>query len=170
MEVRPDSYSLVDDALRASRSAGASHRLVVVALVDLWAPPALALARALEALRAGGDVTYAQILIVDAGADKAAAWELGVVATPALFFYFDGERLRVRRPDREDDDKFVGAATQEQLLEVIRHARATCARRARWARRRCSRWTCRVRRRRRGGSLGGGLGAAAYDARRASLR
>ena len=67
----------------------------------------------------GGDVTYAQILIVDAGADKAAAWELGVVATPALFFYFDGERLRVRRPEREDDDKFVGAATQEQLLEVI---------------------------------------------------
>ena len=127
MEVRPDSYSLVDDALRASRSAGASHRLVVVALVDLWAPPALALARALEALRAGGDVTYAQILIVDAGADKAAAWELGVVATPALFFYFDGERLRVRRPEREDDDKFVGAATQEQLLEVIRHTRHVCA-------------------------------------------
>ena len=59
--------------------------------------------------------------------DKAAAWELGVVATPALFFYFDGERLRVRRPEREDDDKFVGAATQEQLLEVIRHARHVCA-------------------------------------------
>ena len=52
---------------------------------------------------------------------------LGVVATPALFFYFDGERLRVRRPEREDDDKFVGAATQEQLLEVIRHARHVCA-------------------------------------------
>ena len=135
---RFDSYALVADALRtglgraAAAAAGSidaqrAPRLVVVAFVETWAPPSLTTAVALEAVRMAGDVqAFSQIFIVDASTERDAAWEAGVVSTPALLFYWDGEPVLVRRPAWEDDNKFAGAASVERLVEIIRHARDCC--------------------------------------------
>ena len=103
-------------------------RLVVVAFLDRWSPPALATATALEAVRNSGDVNaFAHIFLVDATTERDAAWDGGVVVTPALQFYWNGELALVRRPGWEDDNKFVGAAAPDKLVEIIRHARDCCA-------------------------------------------
>ena len=124
-----DSYAAVADALRAGASGG--HRLVVVAFIDRWAPPAYSTAAALEAVRASGDVTaFASVFIVDASVESTAAHEAGVLSTPALLFYWDGIQASVRRPAWEDDWKFSGAAPAERLVEMIRHARDCCVKQA----------------------------------------
>ncbi len=133
--VRYDSYTLVGDALRTGLSRAAiaasgnvaaqrASRLVVVAWIDRWAPPAQALASALEAMRMGGEVPFAQIFVLDAAAERERAWEAGVVSTPSVHFFWDGEPVVVRRPDWEDGYALVGAMSSDRLLEVIRHARA----------------------------------------------
>ena len=124
-----DSYAAVADALRAGASGG--HRLVVVAFIDRWAPPAYSTAAALEAVRASGDVTaFASVFIIDASVESTAAHEAGVLSTPALLFYWDGIQASVRRPAWEDDWKFSGAAPAERLVEMIRHARDCCVKQA----------------------------------------
>ena len=107
-----DTYAAAVKALRAAGTAGI-QRLVIIAFVDRWSPPAVATAAALEQMRQGGHVHYASVFIVDATADRDAAHEHGVLCTPALLFFWDGQQASVRRPAWEDDDKFSGAAPME---------------------------------------------------------
>lgn len=140
--LRFDSYGSVQEALRAgagrvavaaqgSLEAQRAPRLAVVLFADEWAPPALATAAALEAVRSGGDVQgFAQLFLVDASEERDHTWEAGVVTTPALTFYWDGEPVLVTRPDWEDDYKYCGAMSIDRLLEIVRHARDCCKERA----------------------------------------
>ena len=106
-------------------AAGTGQRLVVIAFVDTWSPPALAMAAALEAAKA--DVRgFASIFLVDATADGAAAHEAGVLSTPAVQFFWDGIQATIHRPAWDDDDKYSGAAPAERIVEMIRHARDCC--------------------------------------------
>ena len=118
-------------AHQAASGAGGGQHLVVVAFVDRWAPPAYATAVALDALRSSGAVSaFASIFIVDATAERDAAHDAGVLATPALLFYWDGVQASVRRPAWDDDDKYTGAAPADRLVEIIRHARDCCVKQA----------------------------------------
>ena len=118
-----DSYATAVDALRA----GGGHRLVVVAFVDQWAPPAHATAAALNTIQHGGHVhAFASIFVVDATSERDAAHGHGVLSTPAILFFWDGLQASVRRPAWDDDDKFCGAAPVDRLVEMIRHARDCC--------------------------------------------
>ena len=126
------SWNAVADALAAARQRALNgetqrtQRLTVVAFLDSWAPPSQATAAALEACR--GDVqAYAQLCLVDALAERDAAWDAGVVSTPSLQFFWDGELSQVRRPTWEDDTKLTGAPPAERLVEILRHARDCCA-------------------------------------------
>ena len=69
---------------------------------------------------------FAQLFVLEATAEHECCWELGVVTTPSVVFFWDGTPVCVRRPDWDDDTKLVGAQTQEILLEVIRHTRECC--------------------------------------------
>ena len=135
--VRYDSYSLVADAVRAGRdrvaaaAAGSAEaqrgpRLVAVAWIDTWAPPAQVAAQAVEAVRTARDCPFAQLFIVEATEHSDKAWEFGVVTTPAMQFYWDGAPVKVRRPDWEDDNKLTGPLMGTKLLEVLRHVRTCC--------------------------------------------
>ena len=137
--LRWDAHAQMSEALRsglgraAAATAGSieaqrAPRLMVVAYADPWAPPAHSTAVAVEQVRMGGDVqAFAQIFLLDAMAEREAAYEAGIVSTPAILFYWDGEPVIVRRPLWEDDTKFTGAITAERLVEIIRHARDCCA-------------------------------------------
>lgn len=134
-----DAYALVADTLSqsAGRAAAAATgsveaqrapRLTVVAFIDPWAPPAHATAAALEQVRMGGAVqAFAHVFIVDASAERDAAYDAGVVSTPSLLFYWEGAPAAIQRPTWEDDNKFTGACSPERLVEIIRHARDCCA-------------------------------------------
>lgn len=135
--VRYDPYAIVADALasssgraaaaaQGSRDAALAARLLVVCFVDRWAPPAHATALAVEAVRTGREVGFAQLFVVDAADEREQAWEAGVVTTPSLRFYWEGDAVLLRRPDWEDGLMFVGALSAERLLEVCRHARECC--------------------------------------------
>ena len=133
-----DPYSAVLETLRSglgraaaiaqgSAEAARSPRLTVVCFADDWAPPALATAAALEAVRSSGEVQgFAQLLLIDMSEERNHAWECGIVTTPALTFHWDGEPVLITRPDWEDDYKMYGALSTERLLEIIRHARDCC--------------------------------------------
>ena len=133
-----DTAAAVDDALRegmgrAALAAGGSveaaraPRLVVVCFADAWAPPAMATASTVQAVRSGGEVgAIANLFVLDAFEERERAWELSVTSTPATFFWWDGHLLPVRRPGWEDDNKICGALAVTQLLEIVRHARSTC--------------------------------------------
>jgi hypothetical protein len=141
-DIECEEYSAVADALRAmagraaatrdgtlSIEAQRAPRLLLVAFIDTWSPPAQAMAVALNVLRR--DVkAFAQIVLVNALSDRDAAWEAGVVTTPALMFYWDGELARVRRPTWEDDNKITGVVSAERLAEIVRHARDCCSSRS----------------------------------------
>ena len=130
--MRWDDYSLVREALLASKAHGEGEhthtpRLVVVAFADRWSKPAMATMGAIETIRMGRDVEgFAQLFVIEATTERDRCWDLGVVSTPALVFFWDSQQLTVRRPDYDDDQKLVGAYSQETLLEVIRHARECC--------------------------------------------
>ena len=124
-----ESYAAAVEAVRAGAAGG--HRLVVLAFVDRWSPPAIATAAALEVVRLGGHVqAYASVFIVDATAEREGAHEHGVLSTPALLFFWEGQQVSVRRPTWEDDDKFIGSANVDRLIEMIRHARDCCVKQA----------------------------------------
>ena len=127
-----DTFAAAVEALRSGGGGnGQPPRLNVVAFCDKWQPPALATASALETVRAEGAVqAFASIFLIDATAERDAAHEAGVLATPALLFYWEAEPAIVRRPAWEDDCKFSGAAPAERLVEIIRHARDCCAKHA----------------------------------------
>ena len=129
-----DEYVLVQEALLASEArVGGEHslaapRLIVVAFVDKWSKPGMVTAEGIEAIRMGRDVEgFAQVFVIEANTEQDRCWELGVVSTPALLFFWDAQQVTVQRPDWGDDVKFVGAHSQDVLLEVIRHARECCA-------------------------------------------
>jgi hypothetical protein len=104
-----------------------AHHLTVVGFIDRWAPHSFATAVALEAVRSAGEVAaFANIFLVDATAERDAAHEYGVLATPALLFFWDGEQAIVRRPAWEDDNKYCGVVPAARLAEMIRHARDCC--------------------------------------------
>ena len=120
-------YSEVTEANNAARERTTNDgphgpRLVIAAFIDRWSPPAKATADALQVAQA--EVSgFARIIFVDATAERDSAWEAGVVTTPSLIFYWDGELVPVSRPDRDEDNKYVGAAHADKIVEIIRHAR-----------------------------------------------
>ena len=68
----------------------------------------------------------ATLLRPRASQEQEAAWELGVTATPALLFFWDGKPVTIHRSDWEGSFAFVGAASRAQLVELIRHTRDCC--------------------------------------------
>ena len=137
---RWDPYELVEAALHECRvntelsnaglrthedEASRAPRLVVICIADKFGGPAMSTAHSLEAVRAEVEA-FAQCFCVEAIAQADKCWDLGVVATPAVLFFWDGEPVSVRRPDWDDDTKLHGAFTPDKLLEVIRHTRDTC--------------------------------------------
>ena len=79
----------------------------------------------MERIRRRGEAERlgAQVFIVDADANRGRCWDLGVKATPAFVFYWEGHELTVKRLMHEDDVKLTGSFSDETLLEVIRVAR-----------------------------------------------
>lgn len=67
---------------------------------------------------------FARFHVVDANEEAKTCWEQGIISTPALLFYWQGRPLNVRRAGWNDDNKFVGALSHEQLVELVRSARA----------------------------------------------
>ena len=66
-----DTYEAAHAAIAAGASDG--HRLVVVAFVDRWAPPAYATAAALDTMRARGEVAaFASIFLIDTTEERCA--------------------------------------------------------------------------------------------------
>lgn len=132
---RFDEYSLVQDAISSARSlvhesedAAPVPRLTVVAFIDKWAKPAMAVASSLEAIRMHRDVErFARLFIIETNCERDKSFEFGIASTPAIVFFWGGRLVTVRRPDWDDDKKLVGALSQETLLEVLRHARECCA-------------------------------------------
>lgn len=118
------------EALREGAGGSTAHRLVILAFVDQWAPPAYATAVGLESIRAQVQA-YASIFIVDATAERDAAHDAGVLATPALLFFWEGQQAIVSRPAWDDDDKYSGAVPADRLVEIIRHARDCFVKQAR---------------------------------------
>ena len=122
-----DTYAEAVEAWRGTGGA-AAQRLVVVAFIDTWAPPAHATAVSLEAARAHVH-GFASIFVVDATAEWDAAQAHGIVTTPSILFFWDGQLVTVRREALSppwDEDKYVGYASEEQLIAMIRHARDCC--------------------------------------------
>ena len=106
----------VDRAIRKT-----ADTLIVVGFVNEWSPTSSHTSAALQAL-ADECPRGAQIFVVDADAEDTKAWELGIESTPAILFYYNKEKLTVRRPGWEDDDKVCGAASRAQLLDAVRGA------------------------------------------------
>lgn len=119
---------------KSGGGASGGQGLVVVSFAHAWNPGALFSALAVEQLRSGPDISFARVFIVDPDVDRVAMHQHGategnqpldVVATPAFAFFWKGKVMTVRRPDWDDDVKFVGALDTEKILDMIRHARET---------------------------------------------
>ena len=61
-----DTFAMARDFMLTAAPDPQHPRLVVVAFVDKWSPPAMRLAMDIEALRTGNDVRFAQLFVVDA--------------------------------------------------------------------------------------------------------
>ena len=61
-----DTFAMARDFMLTAVPDPQHARLVVVAFVDKWSPPAMRLAMDVEALRTGNDVRFAQLFVVDA--------------------------------------------------------------------------------------------------------
>ena len=143
-----DTFAMARDFMLMAAPDQQHPRLVVVAFVDKWSPPAMRLSMDIEALRAGNDVRFVQLFVLDAAQarllplpfcamplptictalaqEREAAWDLGVTATPALFCYWEGKPVTVHRSDWEGGFAFVGALSRPQLTEYLRHTRDCC--------------------------------------------
>ena len=146
-----DSWQQVEEELGAGAGAGAGasgvpeqktgggggargSTLVVVCFAHAWNPGAVFTALAMEQLRSGPDISFARAFIIDPDVDRVAMHEYGakegnqpldVVGSPAFAFFWRGKIMTVRRPDWDDDVKFVGPLDGDKLLDMIRHARET---------------------------------------------
>ena len=117
-----------------SGGVGGGSGLIVACFAHAWNPGAVFTALAMEQLRSGSDISFAQAFIIDPDVDRVAMHEHGakegnqpldVVASPAFAFFWQGKIMTVRRPDWDDDVKFVGPLDSDKLLDMIRHARET---------------------------------------------
>ncbi|KNC51663.1 uncharacterized protein AMSG_12095 [Thecamonas trahens ATCC 50062] len=106
------------------------ERVVVICLAHRWSPPALHAARALCGLRSGSSSSvtpYSKIFVVDA--DDIESQEdveaLGLALSPAVYLFYSGKPLVIRRPGLDEDIKFVGSAPAERWEELIQFARQT---------------------------------------------
>ncbi|KAJ4457659.1 hypothetical protein PAPYR_6797 [Paratrimastix pyriformis] len=119
-----ETWADVSNAIQKSRipSSGVP-RLVVVCFCTPWNPTSRMSARYFKELSEGPDARFAKISIVNAEAELSACHSMTIHATPAVQFYWDGQLLTIRRPDWDDDTKFVGSTTKENWLELIRYAR-----------------------------------------------
>ena len=70
-------------------------------------------------------ITFANVFIVDADIERSCCTKLGIHCTPALLFLWNGKPLTVRRPNWDDDVKFCGSISAENLLDLIRYAQDT---------------------------------------------
>ena len=132
-----DSWDSVEAALQAGlgRAAAAdggsleaqrAPRLAIACFADAWAPSALATAAAAETVRTSGDVrAFAQLFVLDAGSERDRVWEMGILATPTLLFFWDGQVHAAPPVDASAEP----CARRVSLLTQGPDARPNCARR-----------------------------------------
>ena len=80
-----------------------------------WNRASLFLLQTLQALEEGGELRFAKLLYVDADRERSKCIELNLACPPALIFYWDGKPLTLRRPDWDDDVKYVGCASRDRV-------------------------------------------------------
>ena len=108
----------------AALAKAGSTRLVVVCFSDSWSPTSRAVVSSLARLRQ--DLPFASLVWLEASREHASAQNLGIYATPAVVFYWNGHPVSLRRPDQDTDHKFVGALSDAQLLQTIHHVQDCC--------------------------------------------
>mmetsp|Transcript_22886 Transcript_22886/g.73695 ORF Transcript_22886/g.73695 Transcript_22886/m.73695 type:complete len:158 (-) Transcript_22886:132-605(-) len=124
-----DSWSSIQELLTVShvsarkRDAESEVRLVVCCFAHSWSPASMHTAVLVDTIRATGKCPFARLFLVDATREREACAELGIAATPALVLFWDGEPLQVRRPGWDSDTKFVGSASERDLVNMVQYAR-----------------------------------------------
>lgn len=74
-------------------------------------------------LREGSDTKFASIFIVNAEENLPACHAMTIHATPATQLYWDGVLFSIRRPDWDEDSKYVGTNSKQNWIEIFRYAR-----------------------------------------------
>lgn len=113
-----DSCKTVEDALKP-------NQFVVVCFAHTWNPPSVHVASILQKFRDTGEFPWVQIFIINAEKDVSKCFSIGVTTTPVIMLYYHNQPLIIRRPMWDDEPKFVGSTTKDNLSDIIRAARDT---------------------------------------------
>ncbi|KAH7824292.1 uncharacterized protein MONOS_215 [Monocercomonoides exilis] len=128
MEFVWDSIPNVQTALTESSTKMTYPKLIVVLFLTPWNPTSKSTARSFLEIVSSGEFPNVKIFFVNIEDELAKCKSLSIHTTPAVQFFWGGKILTIRRPDWDDDNKFVGTLPKEHWIELIHYIFDACSR------------------------------------------
>lgn len=119
-KVKWDKWNTFAETLEKSRTGGG---VLGLCIAQSWSPPAMFVAKQME-LHRKQKIPIFPIFQINHDEESALTHQYGVVTTPTCIFFSSGKMVTIRRPGYNDDIRFVGTASRENIATLLTSIKA----------------------------------------------